>query len=429
MTDKNYDTLISSILNVSPNEIENVNVTSENMTTVIYLVLRYNRNLNCPFCGSKHYISNGFFKRQAVIDNDFIIGEKVILKTRRYRCTDCRKTFSDNKGIVPKRKKVSYKMILRIMELLKNSKMTFKTVGDLVGVSPQTVTRIFDCHTHIPRAPFPQAICIDEVYTKKNDYKNSKYSCIFYDFYNQTIIDVLPCRRKNYLSYYLERIDEKERDNVLYISIDMYQPYRDICRRYFKKVTICVDSFHVITHLNDDLNHLRIRIMNGYDPLSQEYYLLSRFRFLLFDRNINLDNKGKFNKKLNRILNYRQLLDMILSINPQLAEGYRLKEEYIMFNASADYDSAKEYLDLIIDDFIKADIDEFAEFITLQNNWKQEIINPFIRYRNRRLNSGVAESMNHIVSTLIYNTKGIRDSERRRKRIMYAVNKEGFIIR
>ena len=54
----------------------------------------------------------------------------------------------------------------RIMELLKSPKMTFKGVSELTGVSVQTVVRVFDHHTHIPRVPFPQAICIDEVYTK-----------------------------------------------------------------------------------------------------------------------------------------------------------------------------------------------------------------------------------------------------------------------
>lgn len=428
MTDKNYERLISSILNIHPSEIETINVVSDNSQTLIYLTIKKKSDVICPYCGSKHHLSKGFYQRQAVIDNDFIISEKVYLKVRRYCCSKCGKTFSDRANIVPEGKKLSYKMIMRIMELLKNPKTTFKGVSDLLGISAQTVTRVFDAHTHIPRLSFPQAICIDEVYTKVNDFKNSKYSCIFYDFYSQKIIDVLPCRRKNYLSYYLERIDEKERNNVLYVSIDMYQPYRNIVKRYFKKAVICVDSFHVITHLNDDLNRLRIRIMNSYDTQSNEYYLLSHFKFLLLDRSVNLDNKGKYNKRFDRILNYRQLLDMILSIDEQLSEGYRLKEEYIMFNSKADFDSASECLDTIIDDFIMAGIPEYEEFITLQKNWREEIINSFIRYRNRRLNSGVAESINQNVSSLIYNTKGIRNSERRRKRIMYAVNKEGFTI-
>ncbi|MBR2684508.1 MAG: ISL3 family transposase [Erysipelotrichaceae bacterium] len=428
MKDHEYDKLITNILNISPSDIEQLSVTKEEDETKIYLTIKSHKTVRCPYCSSYRYLSNGFYKRQVIIDNDFIIHEKLFLKVRRYRCSSCGRSFSDKAGIVPNRKKTSYKMVYRIMELLKNPKLTFKSVSELTGVSTQTVTRIFDSHTHIPRIPFPEAICIDEVYTKLNDFKNSKFSCIFYDFYQHRILDILPCRRKHHLRFYLDKIDPKERDRVKFVSIDMYQPYRDIARIYFKKAIICVDSFHVVSHLNDDLNKLRIRIMNSYDPQSQEYYLLNRFKFLLFDRSIDLENKGRFNKRLGRFLNYSQLLSFILSIDKQLETAYNLKELYIFFNSTADYNSASENLDKIIDKFIQADIPEFDEFITLQKNWRNEIINSFSTYKGRRLNSGVAESINHTVSTLLYNTRGIRNSERRRKRIMYAVNKSGFTI-
>ena len=360
-----------------------------------------------------------------MVDNDFVINETVVLKARRYVCRDCGKSFSDSAHLSPRGKKLSYKMIFRIMELLKSPKMTFKGVSELTGVSIQTVIRVFDKHTHIPRIPFPEAICIDEVYTKVNDYKNSKYSCIIYDFINQNVLDITPCRRKQYLANYLTAIPKTERDNVKFVCIDMYLPYKDIIKIYFKKAIICVDSFHVVEHINNDLNKLRIRIMKSFDSSSHEYYLLNRFRFLLFDRTVDLDNKGKFNKRFNRYLNYRQILDMMLSIDIQLYQAYNLKERYIILNANSDY---QEALDPLINDFIKADIKEFEEFITLQKNWHDEILNSFLTYKGRRLSSGIAESINQNIAALLYNSKGIRDSVRRRKRIMYAINKQGFTI-
>ena len=69
---------------------------------------------------------------------------------------------------------------------------------------------------------------------------------------------------------------------------------------------------------------------------------------------------------------------------------------------------------------------EYTELITLLKNWKEEIINYFITIKEKRINNGVAESINQNVATIIYNTKGIRNNIRRRKRIMYSINKEGF---
>ena len=60
-------------------------------------------------------------------------------------------------------------------------------------------------------------------------------------------------------------------------------------------------------------------------------------------------------------------------------------------------------------------------------SWRTEIVNSFIFYKGRRLNNGIAESINDLISKILFNTKGIRNTERRRKRIMYVINKEGFL--
>lgn len=77
--------------------------------------------------------------------------------------------------------------------------------------------------------------------------------------------------------------------------------------------------------------------------------------------------------------------------------------------------------------FISDNIEEFKEFINILNNWKEEIIPSFYLYKGVRINSSVAESMNSQIATLLYNTKGIRNSERRRKRIMYKYKQCSFL--
>ena len=99
------------------------------------------------------------------------------------------------------------------------------------------------------------------------------------------------------------------------------------------------------------------------------------------------------------------------------------------FNRFCTLEKAQTELDILIDSFISANIPEYSEFTTAIINWKEEIINSFTLYRGKRINNGVAESINAQVKLLLYNTRGIRNHERRRKRIMYAINKEGFSIK
>lgn len=69
----------------------------------------------------------------------------------------------------------------------------------------------------------------------------------------------------------------------------------------------------------------------------------------------------------------------------------------------------------------------FSYHFFAHQNWKLEIINSFSLYRGRKINNSVAESMNASIADLISNTKSIRNSERRKKRSMYAVNKTGLL--
>ena len=143
----------------------------------------------------------------------------------------------------------------------------------------------------------------------------------------------------------------------------------------------------------------------------------------------DINEKRKFNKVFDRFLNRYQLRELLLDIHPDLRIGYQLKENYIDFNNLSSLESAPDHIDQLIRSFIIADIPEYQPFLTAIVNWREEIIHSFYSYRGRRINNGVAESINAQIKLLLYNTRGIRNHERRRKRIMYAINKENFSIR
>lgn len=424
MIKDDIERLICSFLNLSPDEVEKIDCEYDDF----YVYLAKRSYECCPVCGSVRICSKEFYSRNIIIPANALKSYKVHLSVRRYCCMDCHYSLSDKKDLSPVNRKISYATIVNVMEMLKNPRCTFKDAALSNGISDSSVVRIFDEHCHIERGRFPEVVCMDEVYTKNNDY-DAKYSCLFYDFMNRSLIDVTPSRKMNYLHYYLSSIPKEERQQVKFVCIDMYLPYKQIIEIYFKKASICVDSFHVIRTLNECLKKVRIRIMKKYDRDSQEYYLLKNFNYLLMDRNIKLDNESRYNKKLDRYINLNGILDLILSIDEDLHKAYYLKEKYIIFNRDSSYEEAMAQYEDILGEFISADIKEYKDFITPLKNWKKEILNSFIRYKDRRINNGVAEGINSPVSLLLFNTRGIRNNRRRRKRILYAVNKTGFKLK
>ena len=424
MSNNDIKRIICSFINLKEEEIEKIDCYLNDF----YVYLASVKYECCPVCGGIKIYSKGFYERNITVPNNVLSSYSIHLKVRRYVCQDCHSSFSDSKELSPANKKISYASIMNVMEMLKSPRCTFTDAAIANGISPSSVVRIFDEHCHIERESFPEVLCMDEVYTKNNDF-DAKYSCIFYDFFKRSLIDVTPSRKKNYLYFYLSNIPKQERDNVRYVCIDMYQPYKQVIETYFKKAIICVDSFHVIKTLNEDLKKVRIRIMKKYDHDSIEYYLLKHFNYLLMDRGIDLNNEPRYNKKLDRYINLSGLLELILSIDKELSASYYLKERYILFNKESSYEEAKKKYEDILGEFISSDVKEFKDFITVLKNWKKEILNSFIRYKGRRINNGVAEGINATISLLLFNTRGIKNNRRRRKRILYAVNKNGFKLK
>lgn len=197
------------------------------------------------------------------------------------------------------------------------------------------VMRIFDAHVSIPRKPLPEVMSMDEHYFPESDY-DSLYCCLLMNFRTGEMVDVLPDRRKNHLMHYFSGIKKEtldyalrqsELDNVRYISMDMYEPFRDIASVYFPKALVCADSFHVMKHLTDCFRQVVLNCRRRTEDENLKY-LLSKFRFVL-NHNAILDNEPKYNKRLGRYLNYRNLRDMMFASFPEIQIAYELKEFYI----------------------------------------------------------------------------------------------------
>ena len=270
---------------------------------------------------------------------------------------------------------------------------------------------------------------MDEHYFPESDY-DSTYCCLLMDFRTGELVDVLPDRRKTYLMKYFSTIKKdsldyatkrSELDNVKYISIDMYEPFRDIASIYFPKALVCADSFHVVKHLTECFRSVRLHCRRKTEDENLQY-LLTKFKFVLH-HNVRLDNEPKYNKRFRRLLNYRNLRDMMFASFPELQVAYELKEYYIRLNESCKLAEAPEAIDTAIRLFADSGIEEYEPFYEMLTNWRQEIINSFTLIDGVRINNGRMESKNRLLEKLLYNGNGFRNFTRTRNRILYCLNR------
>ncbi len=419
---------ITDILNINETDAESITSIQQSDGSIIIKVrLKPVEDITCPYCNGP-VIKNGFVSRK--LTHSTLVNRKctLIFQRRRYICQSCECSFSEKNPFINTSESLTIETKINVLKDLKFVTNTYSAVADRFNLSTTKVMRIFDQCVDIKRKPLPEVLSIDEHYFPESNY-DSLYICIFMDFNTGTIIDVLPDRKKDFVSSYLSHIrnttltehNHSELDNVKYVSIDMYDNYKELAEIYFPNAKICADSFHVIKHLTQAFKNVRLRCRRKTEDEDIKY-LLSKFKFI-FTHGFYLDTKAKYNKRFKRYLNYRDIMNILFDRFPDLQLAYELKEDYIHFNTTTSYRDVKEKLSDQISHFADSNIHEYDDFYNLLLHWFDEIVNSFIIVNGRRINNSYIESRNNQIERLIYNAYGFKNFKRTRNRILYCLNK------
>lgn len=396
---------------------------------IIVLHLLKDIKCKCPYCDSKNIKSHGTKKN--IIKHTSLGGSQSLIHLHRhsYRCDDCNHYFLQDNPFKMTGRNTTRETEQAILDDLRDITNTYKSVAQKYNVSPSYVMDLFDKKVDIKRLPLPEVLAIDEVYIRK--LTKTKYCCVLYAPQWQKIIDVIDNRHKESLIDYFARIPDEEKKRVIIVSMDLYKNYKDVVNLCLPYSAIAADSFHVIKNLNDCFNKVRINVMKNYLHLKKErsnyYWLYKKFwKFLLMD----IKDSSKL-IKVNRqgmLMTVTGIIDNMLSLDPELALAYELKEKYREFNFTATIQDAAEKLDDLILEFKRSKIKEYDRFITIVKHWYNEIINSFTRLNNKRISNGNLERKNSDIKTLIKVSFGNYNFPRTRNRILYSLNKNAPML-
>lgn len=411
----------TSLFNIDSSSIESF-ATKCTEDTVVYEITLKRTLSSCPYCGgtlighghkSKHINHPALRNRSGMI----------LYHANRYICKSCKRTLFETNPFSLRGFNSSTLLLQDAMHLIGNLNYTLDMISKELHISPTQLNTYIDSFITIPPRPLPESLGIDELHSNALSRRTATYLCVLVDNENRCLYDILDSRSKYVLANHFSNIPRYERLRVKYITIDMWEPYRDIAKTYFPNAEVAVDPFHVIEHLTKDFESLRISLMKSCDYHSNGYYLLKKWNWLLTTANVDLDNERVFNHRFNMNMNRRDILNTIFDTFPKLHVAYELKEYYRRFNKEASYEDAVSKYDEIRKLFQKAEIEEYREFVLILMNWKDEILNSFQRpYDSRRLSNAYTENMNGKIRTYLDVSRGITNFTRFRKRVLYALN-------
>ena len=158
---------------------------------------------------------------------------------------------------------------------------------------------------------------------------------------------------------------------------------------------------------------------------SNAYYLFKKWSHFLTKDRVYLDNDKVYNSRFKCKLNRRDLREMIFKTFPELSKAYGLKELYRNMNKDCSYDEATNLYDDMLKAFKTSGIRQFNEFTEILINWRDEILNSYLRpYDDRKLSNSFTENVNGKLRTYLAVSRGISNFNRFRKRVIYSLSKD-----
>lgn len=171
----------------------------------------------------------------------------------------------------------------------------------------------------------PKVLMFDEF--RSHTSIEDKMSFICADGETGNLIDILPmCKLPRLTNYFLGFTNPEE---VKFLVTDMNASYFQLTKRVLPNAKVVIDWFHIVKHMNQAFNELRIREMNELRKAGQKSHaekLKKNWRFLLKNRaNINhyeYKTWKSFRAPKYPFLTEVMMLDRLLSFSTPLKEAY-----------------------------------------------------------------------------------------------------------
>ena len=293
--------------------------------TIILHVEAKERQIECPNCGCRHLVKNGFRMR------DFIGlpvgGRKVIIrmKVQRYKCKNkvCDYDRQEHIPFATGSCGYTHRFAKYVVGLLKA--MTLKDAANLLGVTWDTIKDIHSRHLEYHYGV--DCIGIDEFAVRKGHI----YKTIVVDLRSGRILHVGEGKGADALKGFWKRIKRKGID-IKYVATDLSAAFISSVYEHCPNAVHVFDHFHVVKLMNEKLDDIR-RVQYNMEKDINKRKVLKGTRYLLLSNGEDIFDKE-----------YKTRLDNALDMNKPLSQAYYLKEQLREFWTQVNKEEAEKVM-------------------------------------------------------------------------------------
>ena len=340
----------------------------DNKNNVAYFFIsRKVEPCKCPHCNtlSKHIHDY----RDQYIRHSPINGFKtfLVLHKARLLCPNCNcKFYANYSDIVNPRFRCSNTFFFDIINMLKDTSMTFDEVAHFFGVSSGVVTRYLDFYSYLMDwnniTYLPKHIGIDEF---KGNCDGSKYLFHIYDLDTNQTVYILKSRKYDDVVNFFNNVSN--RNDVEIVTMDLYDSFRNAVKTKLKKATIIADRFHYTRIVSNALDELRIQLWRDAKGLEKKYLKNLKLSLLMDIDSVKPENILKLEEKLN----------YAFDLNPKLKYAYQLYQSFLRIKDGDTYqERVKRFRDWL-DDASSVSLPKFKSAANTLLKWSHGIVNSF----------------------------------------------------
>ncbi|OEK61731.1 transposase [Staphylococcus equorum] len=264
----------------------------------------------------------------------------------------------------------------------------------------------------LPFSSLPKHILMDEFKSVKQ--VDSAMSFIFCDATSHKIIDIVRDRKLYSLKNYFFLFPLKERNKVLTVTIDMYEPYMSLIKEVFPNAQIIIDRFHIVQALNRALNISRVGLMNKFRSSNRPLYnKYKRYWKLLLTPFEDLNAVSYRKLKLFKSWQIpKGVVEYLLSFDKNFQYSYEIVNK---LRYSLKHNNSIDFMNIL--DEIDTNKVCFKPKIVLKNLKKyQSFINNTLKYPN--ITNGPIDGINNKVKLIKLISFGYRNYDNLRNRIL-----------
>lgn len=241
----------------------------------------------------------------------------LLLDKQRFFCKHCNHTFTASTDIVDFHKQISNdtrkSVILDLMTKDSEKNISFKN-----GISTNSTNRILHDISKDKliknNGKLPTSFGIDEFKATKDTI--SKMAIIIVDQNKKNIFDINNSRLSNDIYKYFSRYQRSERNNVKFITLDLYKPYYKLMHKLFPKAILIPDKFHIIIQIRNALDKTRISLCNKSNP---NYNKLKKYWKLILKNEDELDRVNKkYSKCFNKVVSQYDIVQYLINTDTTL---------------------------------------------------------------------------------------------------------------